>query len=280
MFVPKLVTCLKTYSKDQFIKDFIAGIIVAIIALPLSIALAIASGVSPEKGLYTAIVGGLMVSLLGGSRVQIGGPTGAFVVIVAGIVQKFGIDGLIVATILAGIFLVIMGILKFGGMLKYIPYPITTGFTSGIAIIIFSTQIKSFFGLTMKTVPSEFVPKWIAYFNSFSSLNIQSMLIGILSLTIIIFWSKINKKIPGTLIAIVVATVISLLFNLNIETIGSRFGNISSALPSISLPHTSFSMIKQLMLPALTIAILGSIESLLSAVVADGMIGGSHRSNM
>jgi SulP family sulfate permease len=280
MFVPKLITCLKNYSKDQFIKDFIAGIIVAIIALPLSIALAIASGVSPEKGLYTAIVGGLVVSLLGGSRVQIGGPTGAFVVIVAGIVQKFGIDGLIVATILAGIFLVIMGFLKFGSMLKYIPYPITTGFTSGIAIIIFSTQIKAFFGLTMKTVPSEFVPKWIAYFDSFNTLNIQSMLIGILSLAIIIFWPKINKKIPGTLIAIVFATIISLVFNLNIQTIGSSFGNISSAIPSISLPHTSFGMIKQLMLPALTIAILGSIESLLSAVVADGMIGGSHRSNM
>jgi SulP family sulfate permease len=280
MFVPKLITCLKNYSKDQFIKDFIAGIIVAIIALPLSIALAIASGVSPEKGLYTAIVGGLVVSLLGGSRVQIGGPTGAFVVIVAGIVHKFGIDGLIVATILAGIFLVIMGALKFGGMLKYIPYPITTGFTSGIAIIIFSTQIKDFFGLTMKTVPSEFVPKWIAYFDSFNTLNMQSILIGIFSLAIIMFWPKINKKIPGTLIAIIVATALTLLFNLNIETIGSRFGNISSALPSISLPHTSFSMIKQLMLPALTIAILGSIESLLSAVVADGMIGGSHRSNM
>lgn len=280
MFVPKLITCLKNYSKDQFIKDFIAGIIVAIIALPLSIALAIASGVSPEKGLYTAIVGGLVVSLLGGSRVQIGGPTDAFVVIVASIVQKFGIDGLIVATILAGIFLVIMGSLKFGSMLKYIPYPITTGFTSGIAIIIFSTQIKSFFGLTMKTVPSEFVPKWIAYFDNFNTLNIQSMLIGVLSLAIIIFWPKINKRIPGTLIAIVLATAISLVFNLNIQTIGSRFGNISSAFPSISFPHTSFGMIKQLMLPALTIAILGSIESLLSAVVADGMIGGSHRSNM
>ncbi|MBZ9685125.1 sulfate permease [Clostridium estertheticum] len=280
MFVPKLVTCLKTYSKEQFIKDFVAGIIVAIIALPLAIALAIASGVSPEKGLYTAIVGGLVVSLLGGSRVQIGGPTGAFVVIVFGIIAKFGIDGLIVSTIMAGFFLIIMGLLKFGGMLKFIPYPITTGFTSGIAITIFSTQIKDFFGLTMKTVPSEFIPKWVAYFNSLNTLNLQSVSIGILSLLIIIFWPKINKKIPGTLIAIILTTVIALIFNLNIETIGSRFGNISSALPSISLPHTSFAMIKELMLPALTIAILGGIESLLSAVVADGMIGGSHRSNM
>ncbi|MBU3188662.1 sulfate permease [Clostridium bowmanii] len=280
MFVPKLVTCMKDYSKDQFIKDFIAGIIVAIIALPLAIALAIASGVSPEKGIYTAIVGGFIVSLLGGSRVQIGGPTGAFVVIVFGIVEKFGIDGLIVSTIMAGIFLIIMGLLKFGGMLKFIPYPITTGFTSGIAIIIFSTQIKDFFGLNMKVVPSAFIPKWAAYFNSFSTLNLQSMGVGIVSLLIIVFWPKINKRIPGTLIAIVFTTVITLLFNLNIETIGSRFGDISSALPTISLPHTSFAMIKQLMLPALTIAILGSIESLLSAVVADGMIGGSHRSNM
>ncbi|MBZ9633230.1 SulP family inorganic anion transporter [Clostridium sp. FP1] len=280
MFVPKLFTCLKTYSKDQFIKDFIAGIIVAIIALPLAIALAIASGVSPEKGIYTAIVGGFIVSLLGGSRVQIAGPTGAFVVIVFGIIEKFGIDGLIVATIMAGFFLIIMGFLKFGGMLKFIPYPITTGFTSGIAVIIFSTQIKDFFGLTMKTVPSDFIPKWGAYFNSFNTLNLQSMLMGIFSLLIIIFWPKINKKIPGTLIAIVLTTIITLLFNLNIETIGSRFGNISSSLPAISLPHTSFPMIKELMLPALTIAILGSIESLLSAVVADGMIGGSHRSNM
>ncbi|MBU3127302.1 STAS domain-containing protein [Clostridium tagluense] len=280
MFVPKLFTCLKTYSKDQFVKDFIAGIIVAIIALPLAIALAIASGVSPEKGIYTAIVGGFIVSLLGGSRVQIGGPTGAFVVIVFGIIEKFGIDGLIVATIMAGFFLIIMGFFKFGGMLKFIPYPITTGFTSGIAVIIFSTQIKDFFGLTMKTVPSDFIPKWCAYFNSFSTLNLQSMLMGVFSLLIIIFWPKINKKIPGTLIAIVLTTIITLLFNLNIETIGSRFGDISSSLPAISLPHTSFAMIKELMLPALTIAILGSIESLLSAVVADGMIGGSHRSNM
>jgi SulP family sulfate permease len=280
MFVPKLFTCLKNYSKDQFFKDFIAGIIVAIIALPLSIALAIASGVSPEKGLYTAIVGGFIVSFMGGSRVQIGGPTGAFVIIVFGIIEKYGMDGLIVSTILAGFFLIIMGFLKFGSMLKFIPYPITTGFTSGIAITIFSTQIKDFLGLTMKTIPSEFIPKWVAYFNNLHTFNLQSIIIGILSLLIIIFWPKINKKVPGTLIAIVITTVITLLFNLNIETIGSRFGNISSSLPVIVFPHASFSMIKELMLPALTIAILAGIESLLSAVVADGMIGGSHRSNM
>jgi SulP family sulfate permease len=280
MFVPKLFTCLKNYSKDQFFKDFVAGIIVAIIALPLSIALAIASGVSPEKGLYTAIVGGFIISFMGGSRVQIGGPTGAFVIIVFGIIEKYGIDGLIVSTILAGFFLIIMGLLKFGSMLKFIPYPITTGFTSGIAITIFSTQIKDFLGLTMKTIPSEFIPKWVAYFNNLHTLNLQSISIGILSLLIILFWPKINKKVPGTLIAIVITTVITLLFNLNIETIGSRFGNISNSLPCIVFPHASFSMIKELMLPALTIAILAGIESLLSAVVADGMIGGSHRSNM
>lgn len=280
MFIPKLFTCLKDYSKDQFLKDLIAGIIVAIIALPLSIALAIASGVSPEKGLYTAIVGGFIISFLGGSRVQIGGPTGAFVIIIFGIIEKYGIDGLIISTVLAGFFLILMGLLKFGSMLKFIPYPITTGFTSGIAITIFSTQIKDFFGITMKTVPSEFIPKWVAYFNNLHTFNLQSIIIGLLSLLIIIFWPKINKKIPGTLIAIVIATVITLLFNLNIETIGSRFGNISSSLPSIAFPHASFAMIKELMLPALTIAILAGIESLLSAVVADGMIGGSHRSNM
>lgn len=280
MFVPKLFTCLKNYSKEQFIKDFIAGIIVAIIALPLAIALAIASGVSPEKGIYTAIVGGFIVSLLGGSRVQIGGPTGAFVVIVYGIVQEFGIDGLIISTILAGIMLILMGLLKFGSMLKFIPYPITTGFTSGIAILIFSTQIKDFFGLSMSSVPSEFIPKWGAYISSFSTLNVQSTIIGIVSLLIIVFWPKINKKIPGTLIAIVLTTVVALLLNLNVATIGSSFSNISGSLPTISLPHTSFAMIKELMLPALTLAILGGIESLLSAVVADGMIGGSHRSNM
>jgi SulP family sulfate permease len=280
MFVPKLFTTLKNYSKEQLSKDFIAGIIVAIIALPLAVAFAIASGVSPEKGIYTAIVGGFIISLLGGSRVQIGGPTGAFVVIVFGIVEKYGIDGLIVSTILAGFFLIIMGLLKFGGMLKFIPYPITTGFTSGIAVVIFSTQIKDFFGLTIKTVPSEFIPKWVSYFNNLSTLNVQSLIIGVLSLLMIIFWPKINKKIPGTLIAIFATTVLALLFNLNVETVGSRFGAISSSLPSISLPHTSFAMIKELMLPALTIALLGAIESLLSAVVADGMIGGSHRSNM
>jgi len=280
MLVPKLFTCLKDYSKKQFMKDFISGIIVAIIALPLSIALAIASGVSPEKGLYTAIIGGFIVSFLGGSRVQIGGPTGAFVVIVFGIIQKYGISGLTIATMMAGIILVIMGLCKMGNVIKFIPYPITAGFTSGIAVTIFSTQIKDFFGLTMKNVPSEFVHKWIAYFEAFNTINIQGLLIGALSILIILLWPKINKKIPGTLIAIIAATVLTMVFGLNIETIGSRFSNLSSSLPTLTIPTINFGMMKELIMPAITIAVLGGVESLLSAVVADGMIGSNHRSNM
>jgi sulfate permease, SulP family len=280
LFIPKLITCLKNYTKEQFIKDFISGIIVAIIAMPLSIALAIASGVSPEKGLYTSIIGGFIVSLLGGSRVQIGGPTGAFVVIVYGIIQKYGVQGLIFATIMAGVFLVIMGLLKFGSLIKYIPSSITTGFTSGIAIVILSTQVKDFFGLHMKVVPSEFLEKLIAYFNSFNTINFQSVFISVLTLVIIILWPSISKKIPGTLIAIIIVTSVSLIFKLNVTTIGSQFGELSSSFPKFVFPNINLKMINELMLPALTIAILGSVESLLSAVVADGMIGGTHRSNM
>ena len=280
MLIPKLITCLKNYTKEQFIKDFISGIIVAIIALPLSIALAIASGVSPEKGLYTAIIGGFIVSLLGGSRVQIGGPTAAFVVIVYGIIQKFGIEGLFVSTIMAGIFLVIMGLLKFGSLIKYIPSSITTGFTSGIAVVLLSTEVKDFFGLQMKTVPSHFVEKLISYFNNFHTINFQSLFISILTLGIIILWPRINKKIPGTFIAIIIVTILAMVLKLNVTTIGSQFGHLSSSLPHPSFPKVSFTMINELMLPALTIAILGSVESLLSAVVSDGMVGGSHRSNM
>ncbi|WP_010233694.1 SulP family inorganic anion transporter [Clostridium arbusti] len=280
MLIPKSITCLKNYTKEQFIKDLISGIIVAIIALPLSIALAIASGVSPEKGLYTAIIGGFIVSLLGGSRVQIGGPTAAFVVIVYGIIQKFGLEGLFVSTIMAGIFLVIMGLLKFGSLIKYIPSSITTGFTSGIAVVLLSTEVKDFFGLHMKTVPSHFVEKLISYFNNFHTINFQGLFISLLTLGIIILWPKINKKIPGTFIAIIIVTVVTMIFKLDVTTIGSQFGNLSSSLPHPSFPRVNFAMINELMLPALTIAILGSVESLLSAVVSDGMIGGSHRSNM
>ncbi|MCY6355509.1 SulP family inorganic anion transporter [Clostridium sp. ZS2-4] len=280
MLVPKLFTCLKDYSKEQFIRDVIAGIIVAIIALPLSIALAIASGVSPEKGMYTAIVGGFIISLLGGSRVQIGGPTGAFVIIVYGIIEKYGIEGLTIATIIAGVFLIIMGLFRFGAMIKYIPYPITTGFTSGIAVTIFSTQIKDFFGMTIDKVPSEFICKWMTYFKSINSINLTALFIGALSLLIIIFWPKINKKVPGTLIAVIVSTVIVMAFGMNVETIGSRFGDIPSGFSIPVIPKVNINMVRELIMPGITIAILGGVESLLSAVVADGMIGGNHRSNM
>ncbi|WP_326514501.1 SulP family inorganic anion transporter [Clostridium intestinale] len=280
MLVPKLFTCIKNYNKQQFLKDLSSGIIVAIIALPLSIALAIASGVSPEKGLYTAIIGGFIVSFLGGSKVQIGGPTGAFVIIVYGIIEKYGLDGLIISTIMAGLFLTIMGFLKLGSLIRFIPASITSGFTSGIAVVIFSTQIKDFLGLSIKSAPSEFIHKWGAYFKNLNTFNPQSLLISLLTLGCIIFWPKINKKIPGAFLAIILTTVITLTFNLDTPTIGSVFGNLSSSLPSLSIPSVNLSTILNLVFPALTIAILAAVESLLSAVVADNMIDGRHRSNM
>lgn len=280
LLVPKLITCIKDYNKQQFLKDLSSGIIVAIIALPLSIALAIASGVSPEKGLYTAIIGGFIVSFLGGSKVQIGGPTGAFVIIVYGIIEKYGLDGLIISTIMAGLFLTIMGFLKLGSLIRFIPASITSGFTSGIAVVIFSTQIKDFLGLSIKSVPSEFIHKWGAYFKNLNTFNPQSLLISLLTLGCIIFWPKINKKIPSAFLAIILTTVITLTFNLDTPTIGSVFGNLSSSLPSLSIPSVNLSTILSLVFPALTIAILAAVESLLSAVVADNMIDGRHRSNM
>lgn len=277
---PKLFTTLKDYSKEQFLKDVTAGIIVAIIALPLSIALAIASGVTPEKGLYTAIIAGFLISMLGGSRVQIGGPTGAFMVIVYGIVSEFGVDGLVIATIMAGIIMIVMGLLKLGSLIKFIPYPITTGFTSGIAVVIFSSQIKDFFGLKMGEVPVEFLGKWGSYFKAFNTINVQTTLIGVLALLIIVLWPKVNKKIPGALIALVITSIIVKTLGLEVATIGSKYGELSSKLPSINIPNIDMHKFKLLIIPAFTIAILGSIESLLSAVVSDGMIGGKHRSNM
>lgn len=279
-FKPMLFSTLKNYSKKQFFNDFIAGIIVSIIALPLSIALAISSGVSPEQGLYTAIVAGFVISFLGGSRVQIGGPTGAFMLIVFGIVAEFGIDGLITATIMAGIILILFGIFKLGGIIKYIPYPITTGFTSGIAITIFSSQIKDFFGLNISEVPVEFIEKWQVYFLAFKTINFEALIIGVIALLIILLWPKVSRKIPGTLIAIIITTIIVSIFNLDIDTIGSKFGNLSASLPKPQFPTFSFETIKLLIGPAFTIAILGGVESLLSAVVSDGMIGSKHRSNM
>lgn len=277
---PKLFSTMKNYSKEQLAKDVTAGIIVAIIALPLSIALAIASGVSPEKGLHTAIIAGFFISLLGGSRVQIGGPTGAFMVIVYGIVTQYGIDGLIIATIMSGIIMIIMGLIKLGSAIKYIPYPITTGFTSGIALVIFSSQIKDFLGLNIGEVPSDFLGKWSVYINAIDTINLSAFLIGIIALLIIVLWPKINKKIPGTLISLIITTVIVLVFKLDVPTIGSKFNELSSAFPRPYVPELNLSKISMLLGPAVTIAILGSIESLLSAVVSDGMIGGKHRSNM
>ncbi|MCK6603082.1 MAG: sulfate permease [Bacteroidetes bacterium] len=280
MFVPKFFTTLKDYSTQQFYKDLTAGTIVGIVALPLAIAFAIASGVSPEKGLYTAIVAGFIISFLGGSRVQIGGPTGAFVVIVYGIIEKYGIDGLMIATIMAGGILIIMGFAKFGGLIKYIPYPIITGFTSGIAVIIFLSQIKDFFGLEMGSVPSEFFEKILAYSGHIHTLNPWAFLIAAGSLAIIVFWPKVNQKIPGSLIALVLSTAAVQFFSLPVETIHSRFGEIPDSLPVPVFPHLSWEVIRNLIIPATTIALLAAIESLLSAVVADGMIGGRHRSNM
>ncbi len=280
MFKPKLLTTLKNYTRQQFVADLTSGIIVGIVALPLAIAFAIASGVSPEKGLFTAIIAGFIISALGGSKVQIGGPTGAFVVIVYGIVQSYGIDGLVIATIMAGVILVIMGLAKFGSAIKFIPHPVIVGFTSGIAIIIFSSQIKDFFGLQMGAVPADFFEKWIAYASSFSSINYYSVAIALGSLLIIIFWQKVSHKIPGSLVALILATLAVQLFHLPVETIGSRFGEIPAMLPAPTIPTISFSTLKHLIQPATTIAILAAIESLLSAVVADGMIGSKHRSNM
>lgn len=279
MFKPKLVDTLKNYTREQFIKDVIAGVIVGIVALPLAIAFAIASGVSPEKGIFTAIIAGLIISVLGGSRVQIGGPTGAFIVVVYGIVQQFGINGLIIATFIAGILLIIMGLTKLGNAIKYIPYPLIIGFTTGIAVIIFSSEVKDFLGLKMGSVPADFIRKWLAYGQHLSSVNIYAFAIGIFTLLVVFLWPKITHKVPGSLIAIIITTLAVWYFHLPVETIGSRFGAIPSSLPSPVIPGVSFATLQQLIRPAFTIALLGSIESLLSAVVADGMIGGNHRSN-
>lgn len=276
---PKLFEVMKGYTKEQAIKDIISGIIVAIIALPLSIALAIASGVSPEQGLYTAIIAGFFISFFGGSRVQIGGPTAAFVVIIYGIVTTYGTDGLIVATIMAGIFLCLMGIFHFGSLIKYIPYTITTGFTCGIAVTLFVGQIKDFLGLQMESVPSEFADKVVAYAKNISTTNITALLIGLLAVLILVFWPKVTDKIPGSLIAIIVTTAIVYFAKLPVNTIGSVYGELSSSFPIFQVPSISFKLIQELLSPAFTIAILAGIESLLSAVVSDGMIGDTHKSN-
>jgi len=257
-----------------------AGIIVGIVALPLAIAFAIASGVSPEKGLFTAVIAGFIISTLGGSKVQIGGPTGAFIVIVYGIVQEYGVNGLIIATFLAGILLVIMGVARLGAVIKFIPHPLIVGFTSGIALIIFSSQVKDFLGLTMGTVPADFLQKWVAYSAHFATANIYAILLALATIIISLFWPRITHKVPGSLVAILATTASVYFFHLPVETIGSKFGAISASFPHPSIPFISWAIVQKLVRPAFTIALLGGIESLLSAVVADGMIGGSHRSNM
>jgi sulfate permease, SulP family len=279
IFSPKLFSALKTYTRHQFFADLSAGIIVGIVALPLSIAFGIASGVSPERGLITAIIGGFLISFLGGSRVQIGGPAGAFIVIVYGIVQQFGLSGLIIATSISGILLILMGVFRLGGIIKFMPYPIVVGFTSGIAVTIFSSQIKEFFGLAIENVPADFVSKWALYFQHFHTINFYALGIGLITLFIIIFWPKRLSKIPGTLIAILVTTLLVYFFNIPVETIGGRFGSIPSSLPVPVIPSVSFETVRLLIPAAFTLAILGAIESLLSATVADGVIGGNHRSN-
>ncbi len=283
---PKLFSILKHADTElkngQITKDIISGIIVAIIALPLSVALAISSGVTPDKGLVTAIIAGFLISFLGGSRVQIGGPTGAFVIIVYGIIKQYGVSGLTIATIMAGVFMIFFGLMKFGSIIKYVPYPTTTGFTAGIAVTLLSTQINDFFGLGIKDVPSEFFEKWAVFLQNFSQLHVPTLLVGIFSVLIIILWPKINKTIPGSLIALIASTLLVTFFKLPVETIGSRFGEISSDIKLIDFGSLtiSFQTLRELIRPALTIAFLASIESLLSAVVADGMIGKKHNSNM
>ncbi|WP_102407495.1 SulP family inorganic anion transporter [Parabacteroides bouchesdurhonensis] len=282
-FQPKLLTALRNYSKEKFTSDLMAGIIVGIVALPLAIAFGIASGVSPEKGLITAIIGGFIVSLLGGSNVQIGGPTGAFIVIVYGIIQNFGIEGLAIATVIAGILLIVMGALRLGTVIKFIPYPIVVGFTSGIALTIFTTQMKDLFGLTIEKVPADFISKWIAYFDAFNTINLWSLLIGIISIIIIAFTPRFSKKIPGSLIAIIIMTIIVYVMRNHlgisgIETIGDRF-TINASLPQPAPITFNMETINLLLPSAFTIAILGAIESLLSATVADGVTGDKHNSN-
>ncbi len=282
-FQPKLLVALQNYSREKFMGDLMAGIIVGIVALPLAIAFGIASGVSPEKGLITAIIGGFIVSFLGGSNVQIGGPTGAFIVIVYGIVQNYGIEGLALATVMAGIMLVIMGVLKLGTVIKFIPYPIVVGFTSGIALTIFTTQIKDLFGLNIEKVPADFISKWMVYFHHFHTMNVWPLLIGLLSIGIIVYTPRLSKKIPGSLIAIIVMTLIVYVLRNHvgidtIETIGDRF-TINATLPQPETIRFNMETINLLLPSAFTIAMLGAIESLLSATVADGVTGDKHNSN-
>ncbi|MCQ2208874.1 MAG: sulfate permease [Paludibacteraceae bacterium] len=290
VFAPKLFSCLKSYDKNQLITDLMAGIIVGIVAIPLAIAFGIASGVGPTEGLVTAIIAGLIISIFGGSKVQIGGPTGAFIVIIYGIIQEYGLSGLMIATILAGIILIVMGLIRLGSIIKFVPYPVIVGFTGGIALTIFSTQMNDLFGLGIEKVPADFIHKWICYFQNFTQINWWAFGVGIVSLLIIIFTPKISKKIPGSLVAIIIATIAVLILKnyfgiTNIQTIGDLY-ELPSGVPTPKMPamelaegQTILSVIRRLFPAAFTIAMLGAIESLLSAMVADGVIGDKHNSN-
>jgi SulP family sulfate permease len=278
---PKLLSILREgYTRKMFSGDLMGGLTVGVVALPLAIALAIASGVKPEQGLYTAIFAGFVIAVLGGTRTGISGPTGAFIVIVYGIVQKYGYDGLVVATLIAGVLLIVMGLARMGALLKFIPYPVTVGFTSGIALIIFSSQVSDFLGLTIEQVPADFVEKWIEYARHISTANSYTIAVGVASLLIIVFWNKITHKIPGPLVAILAVTAVVQIFQLPVETIATRFGGVPDSLPTPRIPSVDWQLVKEMFSPALTIAILAGLESLLSAVVADGMMGTRHRSNM
>lgn len=280
MLKPELFKSLKGYNGKTFLNDLSAGIIVGIVALPLAIAFAIASGVGPERGIFTAIIAGFIISVLGGSKVQIGGPTGAFVVIIYGVIQKFGYSGLVIATIMAGILLILMGAFKLGGLVKFMPYTIITGFTAGIAVTIFTTQIGDFLGLTTGKMPGDFIGKIKTYANCLGTINFYALGIAVISLAIIFLWPKINKKIPGSLVVIILATIVTTIFKFPVDTIGSRYGAIPSSLPAPTFPAFNISQIIDLFPTAVSIAVLAAIESLLSAVVADGMIGSKHDSNM
>ena len=278
---PKLLTVLRSgYSREQFTADLTAGVIVGIVALPLAIAFAIASGVKPEQGLYTAVIAGFIVAAFGGSRVQIAGPTGAFIVIVYGIVQTYGYDGLVVATLIAGILLVIMGLSGFGTLLKFVPYPLTVGFTSGIALIIFSSQINDFLGLGIRDLPADFVEKWSVLIGHLSLLDLSSFAVGAVSILLIAGFQRFAPRVPGSLVAILLVTAVVHLARIPVETIGTRFGSVPNMLPAPQIPEVSWQTITRVFSPAVTIAMLGAIESLLSAAVADGMIRSRHRSNM
>ena len=280
MLVPKLVTTLKGYTRRQFTADLTAGVIVGIVALPLAIAFAVASGVTPDRGLYTAIVAGFLISALGGSRVQIGGPTGAFVVIVYGVLQQHGMDGLLVATMMAGVILILLGVTGLGNAIKFVPHPVVIGFTSAIALIIFSTQVNDLLGLRIQKVPAAFIDKWVAYAANLGNAQVETLLVSALAFVIILAWPRVSRRIPGPFVALIATTLTVRVFHMNVETLGQRFGAISGSLPHIAIPHVDTALIATLIPSATAIALLAAIESLLSAVVSDGMIGGKHRSNM